>query len=299
MADEYDQPIKKPNFGIDNDELLEKRYSAIVENQTVQRRGSEHQYMGRRNKALRAMRKQNNTEQDATILAAMHAEHMAADNWSQGVQHSVRNNTATYIPAKEVAMTIQSHHHQQQQEQNNIKPPPAPPGVSQHKRAQTQPPSNNNNNNLSSSQQQYGGHKGSASSGISVGTSDFASSSGGQMNNISEENVLKHSSNNNNINDNRHESPSIVGSTSVTEIAMMNDNNSKSKSQVGRNETFDSQITRSATNSKYNDEDIYNEMEFEKFKPNICIHLMVFILVTVLCGGVFYYFYLYEWPEKS
>ena len=286
MAETYDQELAKPNFSND-EELMEKRYSAIVENQTVQRRGSEHQYMGRRNKALKAMRNNKNAEQDATILAAMHEEHMSADNWSQGAKHRVRNTS--YVPAKQVAMTIQNHDNRKKK-----KPPPPPSHDGAHNRSHTEPP--NNPNKLSTSHME---HKGSASSGASIVGSDFASSSGGQMNGASEENVLKHHNNNNS-----HEyTPSIAGSN-VTMSKV------DSNTQIGRNETLEtapsldednsrSQMTRTATNSKYNDEDIYNEMEFEKFKPSFCIHLFVFILVTVLCGGVFYYYYRNEWPQKG
>ncbi len=60
-----------------------------------------------------------------------------------------------------------------------------------------------------------------------------------------------------------------------------------------------STISRTSTNSKYNDEDIYNEMEYEKYKPSICLHLLTFILISIFCGGIFYYYYLYEWPNRS
>ncbi len=30
----------------------------------------------------------------------------------------------------------------------------------------------------------------------------------------------------------------------------------------------------------------------------MCIHFIMFVLVTVLCCGAFYYYYLSEWPHK-
>eukprot|EP01083_Nonionella_stella_P261239 889741_1 len=103
MAHEYDQKIKRPE-NLNNEEFMSRRYSAITENETVQRRGSEAQYLGRRNKALRKMHS-GQKEQDAAILSAIHDEdRMSADNWSIGAKHRIRNTS--YIPAKQVAMTI-------------------------------------------------------------------------------------------------------------------------------------------------------------------------------------------------
>ena len=40
--------------------------------------------------------------------------------------------------------------------------------------------------------------------------------------------------------------------------------------------------------------DIYSDFEYEKFRPSCCLHLIVFVLLTAVCGAIFYYFYFYD-----
>eukprot|EP01084_Bolivina_argentea_P192891 331036_1 len=95
----YEQTIAKPKH--DNEDFLTRRYSQIAENRTVQRRGSEYQYMDRRNRALKHQQK-HHTEQDATILNAMHEEQLNADGWSHGKKKNVGTRSA-----HKIAMTKQ------------------------------------------------------------------------------------------------------------------------------------------------------------------------------------------------